>query len=290
MVALHLPIIKPSLQFSTMKLSAMPNYSALTSAFIAVCKKIVWILLLFQPGIGAATQAQETLKIAFDNASPMTTKAARKTPPFQIYPAVVGRAFEHMGVKVEFEAMPFNRILAELGNGELGAGAIIDSPDRREIADFSEPYFSERLMVYSRKDDKLVFHTLADFDGNVIGVLRGWSYGPAFDEARRRGRFQTQEVESDAQNFAKLDLGRVDYILAPWQSGQILLAQTKYASLMQQRQALAETPICLAFNKKAGRKPLLDKFNQTIRGMKASGEIDRLIRSGIAQTIADSAQ
>lgn len=273
-----------------MKFTAMPSRSALTSGFVAVCKKIVQILLLLLFGIGAATQAQETLKIAFDNASPMTNKTARKTAPFQIYPAVVARAFEHMGVKVDFESMPFNRILAELGNGELGAGAIIDTAERREFADFSEPYFSERLMVYSRKDDKLVFHTLADFDGSVIGVLRGWSYGPAFDEARKRGRFQVQEVDSDTQNFAKLDLGRVDYILAPWQSGQILLAQPKYASLVQQRQALTETPICLAFNKKAGRKPLLDKFNQTIRGMKANGEIDRLIRSGIAQTMADTAR
>ena len=247
--------------------------------------KRAWLFLLLLAWVGADAWAQNAVKIAFDDASPMTSRAVRKTPKFQIYPAVVGRAFEHMGVTVEFDSLPFNRILAELRSGDIGAGAVVDTAERREFSDFSEPYFTERLMVYSRKDDKLPFQGPADFAGHAVGVLRGWSYGEAFDDARRNGKVNVQEVDSDEQNFSKLQLGRVDYVIAPWQSGQILLSQARFADLVQQRKPLSETPICLAFNKNAGRKALLDHFNQAIGAMKDSGEIDKLIHEGIAKAM-----
>ncbi len=244
------------------------------------------ILIWAGTGIGASARAQDAVRIAFDDASPMTSRTVRQTPKFQIYPAVVRRAFEHMGIPVQFDSLPFNRVLAELRSGDIGAGAVVDTEERREFGDFSEPYFTEQLMVYSRKDDHLNFRNPADFNGHAIGVLRGWSYGALFDDARKKGKLNVQEVDSDEQNFSKLQLGRVDYVVAPWQSGQILLSQARFADLVRQHQPLSETPICLAFNKTAQRKTLLANFNQTIRAMKSSGEIDKLIHEGIAQAMS----
>lgn len=128
-------------------------------------------------------------------------RAPTRQTALGIYPSIVGAACAALNWARELRAMPFRRMLAEMAGGQLMAGAVISTPERERIWLFSRPYFLEKLAVFSAGPD---YRGLADLAGKRVGVIRGWSYGAAFDAARQHGEFQCEDVSADVHNFAKL--------------------------------------------------------------------------------------
>jgi len=153
--------------------------------------------------------------------------------------------------------------------------------ERSQIWDFSAPLLVERIVVYSHAVRPVIFTSLTDLYGKRIGVLRGWSYGDAFDDARRGERFWVEEVSTDEQNFLKLESGRVDAVLAIPESVAALLPQ--HQDILGSAVPLMETEAFLAFSKAEQRGPLLARFNRVLKAMKASGEFKRILNSELAR-------
>ncbi len=221
--------------------------------------------------------------VVFDNASPPTMYEGKDGRAAGIYPAIVRRAFERMGVPVDIAAEPFRRMMADLQKGTSGAGALIRTEEREAYGDYSAPFFTEELALYGQSARKLRFGTFADLAGRKIGVIRGWAYGKDFDEARAAGLFEAEEVESDDQNFEKLKLGRLDLIVATRLAGEILAADRRYAGIAAIEFPRNANTIHLVFNKKQGCADLLKRFDAAIRDMQTDGEIEAIVQAELTR-------
>ncbi|VEB39937.1 Uncharacterised protein [Chromobacterium violaceum] len=56
-------------------------------------------------------------------------------------------------------------------------------------------------------------------------MIAGWSYGDAFDQARKEGRFAAFDGDSDQQNLQQLKLGRLDVVLGIRETLQLALRE-----------------------------------------------------------------
>lgn len=218
-------------------------------------------------------------------APPLTILVDTQNPPFMyassgraegLYPDLLRAVFAKLGVPVSVQAKPWRRALAEAEAGQGAIGGLYQTETRLTKFDFSDPMFVERIKVYSKASKPLVFHEIADLKGLTVGVIRGWSYGDAFDAARQSGLFTADEADGDQQNFAKLRTGRVDVVLAIDEAAAAALAAPSndiYAADVP----LAENPVYLAFAKNKAQTALLRRFDATLAAMKASGEYQRLV-------------
>jgi len=202
-----------------------------------------------------------------------------------IYPEILKQAFANMGVPARIQSRPFRRLLAELENGEAAVGAFIVTPERKANHDFSAPYFIEHVAVFHAP--KLPAYTsLADLKGYRVGVIQGWSYGTAFDQAAKQGDFHTEEVARDWQNFEKLLRGRLDYVVATELAGRAWLLANPGSPISQGKSYLLSASMHLAFNKRARQTRLLTRFDQAVQTLQQQGEIERIVAREIDRSQA----
>lgn len=222
------------------------------------------------------------LAINLDSGSRPTMYEGAMDEAAGIYPEILRLAFARMGTKADIRPRPFRRLIAELNSGVAGAGAYIRTPEREAANDFSAPYFIEHVAVFHRPG-QTPFSSLADLRGARVGIISGWSYGSAFDQARQAGSFKPEEVGSDAQNFEKLARHRIDYVIATELAGRIWLLRHPESGISQGKHYLISAEISLAFNKRKGLKPLLTEFDRAVQALQANGDIERIVTREIAR-------
>ena len=203
------------------------------------------------------------------------TKAAAKASAYMECPACKGR-IEAADNAWQLARGVWAPVPKGAGAGGGGAGAVIRTAERERLADFSAPYFQERVMVYARRP--LPDAGLDQLRGLRVGVIRGWSYGDPFDQARQLREFQVEEVERDVQNFEKLRLGRVDAVLATEPAGELLLRLPRFRGLQAMPRPLWVFGIHLAFARSPSRRELLQAFDREIAAMQQSGEWAQLVQ------------
>lgn len=230
-----------------------------------------------------AARAGDTLTVGFDNASVPTMYADDRGEAAGVYPAIVRRAFAKAGLPVRLVVRPFRRVLLELQQGTMAGGSVVQTPQRADVALFSAPYFNEQVGVYTRSGSGFAFGSLEDLHGKTVGVIRGWAYGAAFDQARAAGEFAVEEVDSDTMNLRKLALGRIDVALVTTVSGELLRGQPEFSGIALAPRPLATVLIRLALNKNADRPDLLRRFDAAIAQMRASGELASITAMEVAR-------
>jgi polar amino acid transport system substrate-binding protein len=222
-------------------------------------------------GLGLANA--QALLVDVDDANP-PFMFAREGRAVGVYPALMAAVFKEMKADVSIVPKPWRRTLSELDAGIAGVGGIYKNSERLKRYDYSEPMFVERVSVYSLRADTARYAGVSTLKGKRVGVIRGWSYGDDFDEARRAGTMVVEEVNSDAQNFAKLAAGRLDVVLAIVEAAEPHLRTYRAVQLAG---SLAENPTYLAFNKSAGRQAFIEQFNAALSRMKKSGAVARIV-------------
>lgn len=194
------------------------------------------------------------------------------------YPTLVAAAFQRMGVDVAMMPMPWPRAMAGAEAGQWGIADIYPTPERLSLFDFSDPMFAEEMVLYVLKGHEFPYDGPQSLQGKTIGVMRGWSYGIAFDKAVTAGLFVTAPVDKPVQNFAKLALGRLDAVAMVRQGAAGAIAEAglegRVAALPH---PLSFNPGCIAFAKSARKTELLRRFNQTLAAMKADGSYARIV-------------
>ena len=219
-------------------------------------------------------------------ADPVLVNVDAENPPFMsaqggkatgVYPAVIAAAFSKINIPINLEAKPWKRALTEIDEAKAGLGGIYKNDERAAKYDFSEPILTENTAVYFNKTKPIDFKTVADLYGKRIGVIRGWSYGDAFDAAKKDGKVTAEEVTNDKANFLKLADGRLDAVLAIDEAGKSVISAEKLTSIDQCKTFLASNKAHLAFGKSAKQTELLVKFSKAIAEMKQDGSLDKIV-------------
>jgi polar amino acid transport system substrate-binding protein len=236
----------------------------------------LWVLCGWFPALGASA---ELLRVNVDDGNP-PFMYGRGTEAEGIYPAILRAVFREMGMQGRIEPKPWRRALAELADGRAGLAGLYKTHERLAKFDYSDVLFVEKLDVYVRQDRAFTFATLDDLKGKRLGVISGWSYGDAFDDARRAGAFVAEEVATDAQNFLKLQAGRLDAVVAIAEAAQPLLPAH---ARVRRAGTLAENPTYLAFARSSDRRGLLQRFNAALSRLRDSGELARIVAAELPQ-------
>lgn len=231
-------------------------------------------LLSFAPSRAAA----ETT-VLFDMYNP-PYMYIKKGVAHGLYPAIVTEVFARMGMPVTCKAVPWKRALLHSRQGIAAIGGLYKTEARKEIYDYSDPFYTERLMVFVYNGAPFDYKGLESLNGKTVGVLQGWSYGDEFDHACEQGLFKAIPVHADIKNFIKLVEGRIDCVIATHISALHALRELPPGS--SNRISMLEPPMAindthLGFGKTANEKALLEKFNATLRQMKESGEYEELL-------------
>jgi polar amino acid transport system substrate-binding protein len=237
---------------------------------------LLWLVLPAPPAHAAELAGTPAVCVAVDsqNAPFMFVRGGVAEG---LYPQLVRAAFQQMDTAVKLEAIPWSRALRQLDQAECGVAGIYRNAERLQKYDFSAAIFIERVRLYARRERGLSFAGIADLAGLRVGVIRGWSYGDAFDQARRTGQVTVEEVPADAQNFGKLASGRLDAVLAVEQAGAALLAGGAYPSVQVLPRPLAVNSTHLAFHKSTHSAALLKRFDAAMDHLRRDGTHDRLV-------------
>lgn len=224
-----------------------------------------------------AQGAPAVLTIGFDVGSPPFFDLKNGCPS-GIYPLLVGAIFRDAGLPMLAYPAPFSRVLVKTDAGEWGAGGILKTPDRVARYDFSDAIYTERILVYFNKTRSRPINTLADLEAKRIGVVRGWSYGKAFDELGAGKFFFLEPVNADVINFKKLQIGRIDALLVLKDVGLNLTSSGEFTDLAIADIAIPSSQTYIAFSKKSGNAELLRRLNKSINKLQTSGHLSELIK------------
>ena len=217
-----------------------------------------------------------------DNYPPYSFEKNRE--PKGIYVKVLKSAFSDMpDYNVTIKMVPWKRGLAYIKRGQgLALFPPYYSEKRKQWMLFSEPILKEQVIVFGTKE-KLNGKAIwpEDFYGYKIGLNRGFGLyavgGDKFGDACKAGKIKIQEANNNDQNLKKIKYGRIDFYI-----NDRLIDISQYPSI--KRGVVANINYgYLGFTKKneifSFKSDFIEKFNRSIKKMKESGEIKKIIET-----------
>ncbi len=199
-------------------------------------------------------------------------------PPFEYYrdgrlagidPELAAIIAKDLGMELVMDDLSFEYLLPTLkqGRADIAISAITITPERREMVDFSEPYYCSGQVAVVPYASPI--KSSEDLKGKIIGVQRGTS-GEAFVEKKFQKPSRFQNI-STALN--SLLVGQLDALVVDCGVARRIVFQNK--NLRMLTPVLTHEDYGIAVRK--GQLDLLKKINSTIRRLKQNGEIQRLI-------------
>lgn len=188
---------------------------------------------------------------------------------------IVGKIFQRANISLELEFLPFKRAYAYTLRGEIdGLFNFYKTPKRLAGFDYSDVILKNPLVLFVKKGSKITFNTLTDLKGLRIGVMRGYTYGPEFDESTA---FIKEIGDSHESNFKKLAVGRLDVYVCDNLVGMHVVRKLRLMSefdILPVPLIIMDGHIGFTKNK---HQPTIRKINEIIKAMRQSGEIDQVI-------------
>lgn len=193
------------------------------------------------------------------------------------------------GYSIELKLMPWGRAYSSALAAMGGIVGISKTVEREGLFDFSEPIYTDTVVIVVQAGHAFKFETIADLSGKRIGIGRGGTYGEAFEVARKAGLFRIEEDSGPGNRLRKLLAGRMDCALFNAGKEGVMQALKNDGEMYEQRDRFEVLPLpltsdhnYLAFAKSMQMRPFLDAVNQVVRAGYKSGEIQKIISHGVA--------
>ena len=197
---------------------------------------------------------------------------------------VLREAASRLGIAIEFRAMPWRRLESELARpqGTVDcAFAMSRTPAREQYLEFGKVPLqpTEYALFVRQAGASAAVSRLDDLAGKVIGVRAGFRLPEAIASGAAQGRWSIAEVPTDAANFQKLALRRIDAVLADGVVGQYTVKQLKLEGIA--RVATPASPSMrfdtyIVFRKNAASPALAAAFDRVFRQMRQDGTFARI--------------
>lgn len=181
-----------------------------------------WLLTVYMLICAAFCYAEEPVIIVSNDYEPYSSS---KNNGSGVILDIVKQAFDEVHLKVEYEFYPWKRCEIYLNRGIAFAAAPYFKTEERLLKyNYSDPlmYVFQRFFYNKEKFPKeFEWKKLEDFQGYIMGGVRGYWYIPAFEKAG----LEIELVTSDLQNIAKLILQRIDFTVVTEVTGLRLLRE-----------------------------------------------------------------
>jgi polar amino acid transport system substrate-binding protein len=190
---------------------------------------------------------------------------------------IVRAVGEDAGFATEVRILPFNALIPSLTSGRIRliAAAMVITPARQEIVDFSDPVYSYGEALLVAKSDPTEYRTLDELKGKVVGAQVGTVY---IDGLRKSGLFQEVKVyDSVADILRDVGVGRIeagfgDHPIAAYQLGLGTHPEVRLVRSYEPRMVGS-----IGIGVRKGDGDLMARVNQSLARLKANGTIDRIL-------------
>ncbi len=193
---------------------------------------------------------------------------------------IANEIFRLLGVKIEYSDYPWARLITMLTLGGIdgmpGLYCNLKELKKYENIEFSEPIYESRMSLYALKERHMKITSLDDLRGKSVGIIRGYIYGPEFENYKG---FDKQVSVSDKMLSRQLAWKRID--VAAVEDGTFLY----YSKILGFRKkferiyVLNAQTVCMGFSKKvldSKTRIKVDNVNKIIRQLKENGFIQKI--------------
>jgi len=185
---------------------------------------------------------------------------------------VADAAARQFGYRAKIEYFPWTRAM-QLGTRDpqyAGYFPAYYTEERARTCHFSAPIGSSTVGLAYLKSAPLAWSSLKDLADLRIGVVAGFSNGPAFDAMAREGKLELDASPSDMLNLRKLLARRVDVVVIDKLVLRYLLATEP--SLARERsqfafhdRPLAELSLHICFQRTPAGRDMQKAFDQAMQ-------------------------
>lgn len=181
------------------------------------------------------------------------------------------------GFDVTIQQTVFSALIPSLTTSRIDiiSAAMLKTPKRAEVVDFSDPVYAYGEGVFVHADDTKVYRSLDDLKGETVGAQVGTVY---LDLLNKKGGFkEVRSYDSVADVMRDVALKRIkagfgDQPIIAYQLSQGANPQVR---LSKEYQPVAVGDVCLVVRK--GDTELLGRLNKAIATAKSDGTIDKIV-------------
>lgn len=191
----------------------------------------------------------------------------------------------HSDCEIAFQKGTWRELLLQLQEGEIDLlGGATRTPGREEFANFTDPYRDEQFTLYvtSNRLEELRDKPLEALleEGMRFGVVQDYLYGEPVvgyqDDPKYQDRFDYSAMSETT--FSRLLDGDVDVIIEDKYVGASIIRHKNLAGTVSAHpRALTSHPVSIMVSKASVGEEQFSRLNQSVRELKASGAIDKIL-------------
>lgn len=201
------------------------------------------------------------------------------TPPVSdLLQEIMQLTFARAGLKIAFNVQPAERSIALVARGiddgeccRIPAAIVKDYPDLVQVP---ETVYTARFSAFAKRPLPPIsgFNSLKPYS---VATVSGWKI---LVNNLNKVEPETLHIMDNASSmFQVLQLDRIDIATYGYLSGLDTLAELELTDIAAIEPPLASAPLYLFLNRKHAH--LIPQLSQAIRGLKADGTLDKMIRS-----------
>ena len=184
--------------------------------------------------------------------------------------------------EIDFNPMDFGGIIPALQADQLDvaiAGMSI-TDERKEIVDFSDPYFDAGLSLVVAEDNSDIT-SLEDLEGKTVAVKSGTTGAQFARDNEAEYGYEISQFEDSPSMFQEVSNGNADVLLEDYPVIAYAIAESELA-LKTVGERLTGDQYGIAVLKGENAE-LLEKINAGLQELRDSGEYDEILNKYIAE-------
>ncbi|SDL67386.1 substrate-binding periplasmic protein [Pseudomonas indica] len=201
-------------------------------------------------------------------------------------PDLLRAAMARLGDTVRFERHPWLRAqqMVEQGHADILIGPYWTAEREKRFAYGRHPFYQDRIVFYARLDAKTGWKgDLAALSDREIAVVRGWTYGERFENARPQ--LDLVMVGSVENGLRMLSIGRVGLLASNERNTVPVLMSLKLNTRIARLEPIIDTQRgYFAFTRNATGDALRSRFDHAFDALVADGTLARLAKKHGVET------
>jgi len=180
------------------------------------------------------------------------------------------------GYKIQVKDLDFNSLITAMKGGQVDMvmAGMNATPERKQNADFTQPYFSDQNEVIVKNGSNI--KSLADLKGKTIGVQAGTVQESIANAVAKKGGYTVQNRNRVPELIEELKAGRFDAVIIEQSVAAGYLNNLKDLNGVLIKEFIDNTTgSAIAFPKNSNLTP---KFNEAITEVKKDGTLNKLVK------------
>jgi polar amino acid transport system substrate-binding protein len=215
--------------------------------------------------------AAEKITLVFESYPPYESVEGGKIDGIDV--AIIREVCKQLGLEPDFQERPWERAQSEVKSGAADAIFSLFKTDEREKFLFfpSKGLSYEKNIIVGKKGKGVKASSVADLKGKIVGVVKGYSYGDAFDN-------EVKNLKTDASTnvemmLKKLDGGRMDVAITNELVYNSMVKKLKLQDKLEVVYVQSNDPLYVGFSKAKGEKgqKLAADFGRVLTEMDKKG-------------------